>query len=713
MNQTRKQKIARCGWTFVILSSIALMVSFGRVDAKIGFRRTSQSEQLRDPSRTALTQGLSSTVSDDALVDTTLSDTTVIDTIHISRPPESRVDVTEEPREPDVRRPSPLELEPVPVPDDDQPELEDQPEPDDEDLDDAIEELPHRPTRIFRIDLPVEMSVELDTTTGYVLLKQQLYGVDMPIPGAIAQDAYIDRATDAADQEAWRQSVMDRLPSESDAEGTGINISIPVFRSKRAQRIFGGANIGLNVSGSIKVDGSMRVDKREELQQENINPTSYQFKVNQTQQFIIKGKVGEKITVEIDQNSERLFEFENNLKVIYQGYEDEIIQTIQAGNVDLSLRGGRLASASAKNMGLFGFKTISQVGPLKLTTIASLEKGEKKKITIEGGAETGAPIRIKPNEFVQGRYFYLDAIYRERGKRRLQDFSRIALPGDSVIIHIDVYRSISPYQMEDAEWITGWALYDPDLTADTLSSDKEHQPGNFRRLQVDIDYSVNRDLGYIRLRQSVDTETILAVAYTTQSETVGDPDPSDNEGEPIILKLLRPANPQPSDSTWNLMWRNVYDLGSFGIDSAGFEGKITATIGGGTASDTGIDTLGQARSYIEMFGIDHWGIGGGGPDNIIDNDFIDYSLGELIFPDVHPFAPEGWILDPNQLQGVPLPDSVFSPDLYTTTGRALNDISSDFRIEVKYKSVSAVYDLGYNVLEGSEEIYRNGNRLNR
>jgi len=176
----------------------------------------------------------------------------------------------------------------------------------------------------------VEISAELDSSTNNIVFRQTLGGVKMPFEGALDYDSYLGRSIQYADQTSWRKSVMTKFPTKGETEGGGISISIPVFKSKQAQRIFGGSDIGLSVAGNIKVEGGLRLEKREELQQNNPNPTSYQFKVNQSQQFIIKGKVGEKVSVEIDQDSERLFDFENNLKLRYQGGDNEIVKSVEA-----------------------------------------------------------------------------------------------------------------------------------------------------------------------------------------------------------------------------------------------------------------------------------------------------------------------------------------------------------------------------------------------
>jgi cell surface protein SprA len=70
----------------------------------------------------------------------------------------------------------------------------------------------------------------------------------------------------------------------------------------------------------------------------------------------LSGTIGEKIAVNLKYNSkqdEQLFD-PNNINVKYTGDEDEVIRSIEAGNITLSLSGSRYISYSTSSQGLFG-----------------------------------------------------------------------------------------------------------------------------------------------------------------------------------------------------------------------------------------------------------------------------------------------------------------------------------------------------------------------
>jgi cell surface protein SprA len=82
---------------------------------------------------------------------------------------------------------------------------------------------------------------------------------------------------------------------------------------------------------------------------------------DQQVQFNLSGLIGDKLNLAADWNTQRPFEFENQLKLGYRGYEDDIVQSIEAGNVALTLPTSLIGSSQA----LFGIKakgTVSRVG---------------------------------------------------------------------------------------------------------------------------------------------------------------------------------------------------------------------------------------------------------------------------------------------------------------------------------------------------------------
>ncbi|MBL7074042.1 cell surface protein SprA [candidate division KSB1 bacterium] len=569
-------------------------------------------------------------------------------------------------------------------------------------------------------------SVEIDSLGGCITCREMLFGEDFRLPMFYRFEDYLSLKTRADIQEKWRQETLVGLKETGDTGGGGgIKIDIPFkIKSRAFQRVFGGSRVGLRVSGNININGGLRRDKRSEVITATNRQSNYNFKIDQTQQFTIEGKVGDKVSVFVDQDSERMFEFENNIRLKYTGEEDEIIQSIQAGNIGLSLPSTRFVSFSGHHSGLFGLKSEMKLGALNVTAIASLEKGEKKKLEVTGGAQETTD-DIRDYEYRKGYYFFLDNDYRENYRYFNEAREHYSVGLDKVIQDIEVYKSNDNFDLEIGS-VESWACWElpdsPDKYGDfidTLTSSREHQRGYFIRLEPGKDYYVDNNLGLIQLEISLRERSneILGVAYQTAEGTYGDLVVPQNRN--MLLKLIRPRTPNPTDSTWNLAWRNVYYLGATNIEKDGFDLKIYYDLSG--ADDAETDTIltetgeTEVQSYLTIFGLDTKNEQGiDEPDTEIDDypSIINWARGELIFPDLTPFEPSGYYIE-GELIITPLDSSQRATEMYHSINQTDINRDTKFYVRVKYQNRSDTYNLGWNVLEGSEEVLLNGTKLNR
>lgn len=120
----------------------------------------------------------------------------------------------------------------------------------------------------------------------------------------------------------------------------------------------------LRVQGNINLSGKLVNQDQELVRSSYKEQEKTNFKFDQKQQLNVQGKVGEKITVSLDQNSERDFDWENTIRVDYAGDEDDILQKLEIGNIALTLPSTEFVTFSGQNKGLFGIKALTQLGPL-------------------------------------------------------------------------------------------------------------------------------------------------------------------------------------------------------------------------------------------------------------------------------------------------------------------------------------------------------------
>ncbi len=557
-------------------------------------------------------------------------------------------------------------------------------------------------------------TVDIDSTGQYVTIQETLFGQPVHLPARYTLKEYSDYFRQQNLNILWQNYKIRQLTGDkADQQGKGgIEIAIPVrIRSRAFQTIFGGDRVSLSVTGQINIQGGLRHESRSQVRDALSRGSNYNFKMEQTQNFKVQGNVGDKVTVSVDQDSERPFDFENTVKLNYTGYDDEILQSVQAGNISLSLPATRFVSFSAQNSGLFGIKSESQIGNFHLTTIASQEKGENKTLSITGGAEEGQMI-IKDYNFMNGVYFFVDSLYRSQYEKIDPTTGARTYISSRVITNFELYKSGPGYEQKEGR-IRGWALADSATLArrDTTIINSENARGFWIRLEQQKDYFLWTDLGKIKLFVPVSDNEMVAVAYRTKGGvTYGDVEFDPQQQTTIFLRMLKPQNPRPSDRTWKLMQRNVYYLGSRNIDPNGFELKIFFD----TPSGNDEESYGS-NSYLKIFGLDRFDINGNpNPDNAVDDNpnYIRLGEGELEFPRLEPFA-QSYAFEGDAEKNIELPKEKFVTKMYNSTiqSEIIND--SKFYIQVKSKNRSANYDLGFNVIEGSEEVILNGQRLRK
>ena len=554
-------------------------------------------------------------------------------------------------------------------------------------------------------------TITIDSTGQYVVAAQKFQNLNILTPRTLSLQDYLRIRSLQETQNQWSDYVAAHTTSVEDQyqRSRGITISTPRIKSQAFRRVFGGETLSLNVTGNITIDGNMRHEKRSQTKTAATRAPNTNFQMKQTQQFKVEGKIGENVSVFVDQDSERPFEFNNAFKLNYSSDEDGIIKRIEAGNVALSLPSTRFVTFSAQNSGLFGVKSEMKIGKLDITTIASMEKGEKKKLSVSGGAEEET-YQIQDYEYKKATYFFLDSLYRAQ-YINLFDNGIHGYDPQYYISEIEVYKSdYNYYNKPDA--IPGWAVVDPNAedpneVGEWITSQEKYK-GDFIRLDPS-EYYLNRELGFIVMEMSMQESEVLAVAYKDSSgNSFGTLLGDTTVTHPVnLFKLIKPRSARPSDRTWYLEWKNVYSLGGRDIDREGFELKIYFKPPSGDPQEA-VTIDGTSRGYLNAFGLDNIDENGSpNPDNQIDIDpnILSLSRGELIFPNLLPFYPEGEESD--------LPQDKWTRAIYDTLNTSYIRQQSKFYMDVKSSRRSPTYSLGMNVIEGSEEVRLNGATLQK
>ena len=168
-------------------------------------------------------------------------------------------------------------------------------------------------------------------------------------------------------------------------------------------KVFGPGGVRLTTQGSIQLSMGVKSNKTDNPSLSLRNRRKTYFDFDQKIQATVNASVGDKLKFNMTYNTDATFDFDSkNLKLNYEGKEDEIIKSIEAGNVSMTTGSSLIRGGTA----LFGFKTKLQFGKLTLTGLLSQQNSESKTVSTSGGVQT-TQFSIKADNYDANRHFFL------------------------------------------------------------------------------------------------------------------------------------------------------------------------------------------------------------------------------------------------------------------------------------------------------------------
>ena len=522
-----------------------------------------------------------------------------------------------------------------------------------------------------------------------------------------------------------------------------------------AEKIFGPGGVRIKTQGTaeLKLGGTFKIIDNPSLPEVNRRTKAIDFdeKIN----LNVNGKVGDKVNMNLNYNTDATFDFDTkNIKLRYEGKEDEIIKLVEAGNVTFPSNNSLVKGASS----LFGIRTDMQFGKLKLQTVLSQKNSTTKSVSSRGGTQM-TPFELNVANYEENRHFFLSRYFRERYDAAMQQLPNLTTGINVTRVEVWITnktattsntRNVLAFselgESTSKKWGSGGTISSvpwndanseyQQLTTTYVGARDIDQANNVldgafeggvdfekvaaARLLNSSEYTLNSALGYITLKTSLQTDQVLAVAYefTYGGATyrVGEfaADQSDNAGLALFVKALKNTSNSPHQPNWDLMMKNVYYLAS-NVERTRFRLDIKYQS----------DTAGVYLSYIpDARSKDITLLRGLGCDRLDDNNrvnpngFFDFvegytvSNGRVFFPSVEPFGKT--LHDFLQRCGIP-EDSIAKytfEELYDTTRTAARQMTdkNKFRLVGQFKGSSAnVISLGaYNVPQGSVVVTAGG-----
>ena len=532
----------------------------------------------------------------------------------------------------------------------------------------------------------ITTTAEYDPETGCYIVRTKLGDVDIATPFMLSASQYNNWQLRQSMQEYYRQRNAELVEKK---EKEPFNIFDMNFALGPLEKIFGPGGVQLKTQGSVQISLGIKSNKTDNpsLSLEARRKTYFDF--DQKIQATIAASVGDRLKFNMTYNTDATFDFDSkNIKLAYEGKEDDIIKSIEAGNVSMTTGSSLISGSTA----LFGIKTKMQFGKLTATALVSQQNSESKTVNTKGGTQT-TDFTINCDEYDQNRHYFLGHFFRDN-----YDTFAAKLPYVSSgvnITRIEVWvtnksgnynqsRNIVAFMdlgenkvLANDYWVPNAALDNtanasnnlmtvikneyPEarnintvtqalspLSAYGIDGGKDYEKVESARLLSSSEYTLNSTLGYISIKSALNADEVLAVAYEYTyrgqvyqvGEFSGDVTTTNNS---LYVKMLKSTTVAPKLPMWDLMMKNVYSLGAYQVQKNKFKLNIKYLS----------DTTGTEINYLPIPGLNSV------PllqvmnlDRIDSNEqsnsdgFFDFiegytvlsSTGKIIFPVVEPFG---------------------------------------------------------------------------
>ncbi len=625
----------------------------------------------------------------------------------------------------------------------------------------------------FNLNLPsnIETKIQYNPKTGMYDVYQKIGDRYYRYPVSMTRTQYLNYLN--------QQAINNRIFEMNQDENQPAQDLIPALKvgGKGFDNIFGGDQISIRPQGSAELRFGINTSlyKNPAIPIRNQRVTTFDFQQNI--QLNLVGQIGDKLKIEIAQNTQGTFNFRNQVKIAFTGYEDDIIQKIEAGNVSLPLNTTLIQGSQS----LFGIRTDLRFGRLTIQSILSQQQGRRQEINVAGGAQI-QDFEVEASNYEINKHYFLNFYHREHYDEAMStmpyvnsgiNITRIEVWVTNRVNKVENTRNIIGFTdlgENKVEYLENPAVVSistptqqfPDNSANSLFDEMTSNPlirdfsnavsalspnyiqsedyekvENARQLS-EQEFTYNALLGYISLRQPLNQDEVLAVAYqyTYQGRTyqVGefsnDVPVEQGSKTALVLKLLKATVLNPQNKIWDLMMKNVYSIGAYNVGQQDFRLDVwynnpKTSVDVNYLPYNGVDdkiliqyldldrlnlnTEAYADGRFDFVPLNKEG------NRITNGGTIDVKTGRIYFTTIEPF---GKTLKNKLTQTGMSPieaEKIAFVELYDSTRIAAQLIPSKNRFKVKGSYMSSVSsDISLNALnipEGSVTVTAGGVRL--
>ena len=471
----------------------------------------------------------------------------------------------------------------------------------------------------------IEKTVEYDPQSGYYIVTERLNGSYIRPPMYLSFEEYMKWKSEQEDKDYLK--TLYKMNRES-VVGDPIEPYKESIKNSLLDRLFCGSTVDVRPQGNIDLTFGADFQKIANpiLTERQQRQGGFDFDMNI--QMNVVGKIGQKLQLSFNYNTQATFDFDRQIKVQYLTdtpcSEDDIVRKIDAGNVSFPLR----TSLIQGRQNLFGFMTELQFGRLTVSMVASQSQTQRKALDIQGGAQQQT-FEVTADRYDENRHFFLSHYNRNTYEKNMVNLPQIntlfnitkleiwitndrnVTEGVRDIVAFSDLGETDPNVMLDPSRLNGASEQAKDLSgnrlpdnyANTLYDQLLANP-NSRGLQTAVstlqgpfamtdaedfskirarklapsEYAFHPQLGFISLNVSIKPTDVIAVAYqytyngkTFQVGEFSQDLPIDADTLNVMnLKLLKGVRTRVDLPIWDLMMKNIYSLGAYQVNEEDF-----------------------------------------------------------------------------------------------------------------------------------------------
>ncbi len=289
-------------------------------------------------------------------------------------------------------------------------------------VEDEGQDSPKTGFSLGSLQLPNPNSIEskytYDPELDRYVYTEKLGSFNVNYPLILTPEEY-ERRVREEDMKRYFEKKIAAADGRTEEGKENANSLLPAFqvKSDAFKSIFGGDEIEFTPTGSVEVDLGVLFTKQDNPALSPRNRSNATLDFDQRISLSLLGKVGERLQVTANYDTESTFNFQNQIKLEYTPTEDDIIQKIEVGNVALPLNSALIQGSQS----LFGVKTELQFGKTNVTAVFAENRSQPRTVTSEGGA-TVQDFEVFALDYDENRHFFLAHYFRDIYDQSLENY---------------------------------------------------------------------------------------------------------------------------------------------------------------------------------------------------------------------------------------------------------------------------------------------------